>query len=194
MREAIDGTTKVIRRVSINAQPGLLPLDHTPDDMRGGRQSLETYQARAQAIRGHAEFRRRISRLLAARHEDQVEPTHVEQRIYSGFASNADLARMHSFHAQDWEDRIGIIQEIEDERYRQIAQRIVAIERPDLLTDAQRQRWESWRRERFLTNEKVPWMTVASALEELANVSQDATPAQQAQLEDLERFLNGLGR
>jgi exodeoxyribonuclease I len=194
LREAIDGMTKVIRRVSINAQPGLLPLDHTSDDVRGGQQSLETYQARAQAIRGHAEFRRRISRLLAARYEDQVEPAHVEQRIYSGFASNADLARMHSFHAQDWEDRIGIIQEIEDERYRQIAQRIVAIERPDLLTDAQRQRWESWRRERFLTNEKVPWMTVASALEELADVSQDATPARQAQLADLERFLNGLGR
>jgi exonuclease I len=101
---------------------------------------------------------------------------------------------MHSFHAQNWEDRIGIIQEIEDERYRQIAQRIVAIERPDLLTDAQRQRWESWRRERVLTDETVPWMTVSSAIEELADESQDAAPAQQAQLADLEHFLNGLGR
>jgi exodeoxyribonuclease-1 len=194
LREAIDGTTKVIRRVSINAQPSLLPIDYAPDDVLGGRQSFETYQARAQAIREHPEFRRRISRLLAARYQDQVQPAHVEQRIYSGFSSNADQARMHSFHAQGWEDRIGIIQEIEDERYRQIAQRIVAVERPDLLTDTQRQRWVSWRRERFLTNEKVPWMTVASALEEFADVSQDATPAQQAQLAGLERFLNGLGR
>ena len=194
LREAIDGTTKVIRRVSINAQPGLLPVDHAPDDVRGGRQSLETYQARARAIRGHVEFRRRISRLLAARYEDQVAPAYVEQRIYSGFPSNADQTRMHSFHAQDWQDRIGIIHEIEDERYRQIAHRIVAIERQDLLTEAQRKRWESWRRERFLTDKKVPWMTVASALEELADVSQDATPAQQAQFADLERFLNDLGR
>jgi hypothetical protein len=37
-------------------------------------------------------------------------------------------------------------------------------------------------------------MTVASALDEFADVSQDATPAQQTQLSDLERFLNGLGR
>ncbi len=43
----------------------------------------------------------------AVRYEDQVEPAHVEQRIYSGFASNADLARMHAFHDQDWQDRIG---------------------------------------------------------------------------------------
>jgi len=194
LREAIDGTTRVIRRVSINAQPGLLPVDHVPDDVQGGWQSLETYQARVQAIRAHPEFCRRISRLLAARYADQVEPAYVEQRIYSGFPSNDDQARMHSFHDQGWEDRIGIIQEIEDERYRQIAHRIVAIERPDLLTDAQRQRWESWRRERVLTDEKVPWMTVGSAIEELADESQDATPPQRAQLADLERFLNGLCR
>ena len=37
-------------------------------------------------------------------------------------------------------------------------------------------------------------MTAASALEELVDVSLDATVAQQAQLADLERFLNGLGR
>jgi exodeoxyribonuclease-1 len=194
LREAIDGTTRVIRRVSVNAQPGLLPVDYAPNDVQGGRQSYETYQARVQAIRARPEFCRRISRLLAARYADQVEPAYVEQRIYSGFLSNADQARMHSFHAQNWEDRIGIIQEIEDERYRQIAQRIVAIERPDLLTDAQRQRWESWRRERVLTDETVPWMTVSSAIEELADESQDAAPAQQAQLADLEHFLNGLGR
>ena len=194
LSDAIDGTTKVIRRVSINAQPGLLPLDHAPDDVRGGRHSLETYQAPAQAIRGHAEFRRRISRLLAARYEDQAEPAYVEQRIYSGFPSNADQTRMHTFHSQGWEDRIGTIQEMEDERYSKIGLRIIATECPDLLTDAQRRHWESWRRERFLTNEKVPWMTVVSALAELAEVSQDATPAQKAQLADLERFLNGLGR
>ena len=194
LREAIDGTTRIIRRVSVNAQPGLLPVEYVPDNMQGARQSNETYQARVQAIRAHPDFCRRISRLLAARYADQVEPAHVEQRIYSGFPSNADQTRMHAFHSQGWEDRVDIIGEIEDERYRQIAQRIVAIERPDLLTDAQRQRWESWRRERFLTNEKVPWMTVASAIEELADESQDATPAQQAQLADLERFLNGLGR
>ena len=162
--------------------------------MRGGRQSLETYQARAQAIREHAEFRRRISRLLGARYEDQVEPTNVEQRIYGGFSSNADQTRMHSFHAQTWEDRVGTVQEIDDERYRQIGQRLIAVERPDLLTEAQRQRWVTWRRERFLIAEKVPWTTVASALEELAKVSQDTTLAQQAQLANLERFLNGLRR
>jgi exodeoxyribonuclease-1 len=194
LRAAIDGTTKIIRRVSINAQPGLLPVDYAPDDVRGGRQPLETYQARAQIIREHGEFRKRISRLLASRYEDKVEPAYIEQRIYSGFPSNVDQARMHSFHAQGWEDRAGIVLEIEDERYRQIGQRLMAVERPDLLTDAQRQSWEAWRRERFHTTGKVLWTTVAAALEELAEKSRDATPAQQTQLEDLKAFLAGLSR
>ena len=46
LREAIDGTPRVIRRVSVNAQPGLLPVEYAPDDVQGGRQSYETYQAR----------------------------------------------------------------------------------------------------------------------------------------------------
>lgn len=193
LREAMDGTTKVIRRVSINAQPGLLPLDHAPDDVRGGRQSLETYRVRAQAIRENVEFRRRIARLLAGRYEDRVAPAHVEQRIYDGFPSNADQTLMHSFHAQSWEDRIGTVQAIEDERYRRIGHRLIAVERPDLLTDPHLGRWESWRRERFLTDEKVPWMTVKAALDEFAQVGKDATPAQQTLLSDLRQFLNGLG-
>jgi exodeoxyribonuclease-1 len=194
LREAIDGTTKVIRRVSINAQPGLLPFDYAPDDVWGGRQSLETYQARVQAIRAHPEFCRRISRLLAARYEDRVEPAYVEQRIYSGFASNADQARMHSFHDQGWEDRIGIVQEIEDERYRQIAHRIVATERPDLLSAEQRLRWNSWSRDRLWTNKDVPWLTVSSALVELAELAKEADPDQQRQLAELEPLFMGLGR
>lgn len=193
LREAIDGSNKIIRRVSINAQPGLLPPDYAPEDVQGGRQSLETYRGRAQAIRENVEFRRRVARLLAARYEDRVEPTYVEQRIYDGFPSNADQARMHSFHAQGWEDRIGILQEIDDERHRQIGQRLIAVERPDLLTDAQRQRWDVWRRERFLTSEQAPWTTAASALKQLAELSESATLIQQAQLADLRHFLDRLG-
>jgi exodeoxyribonuclease-1 len=81
LRDAIDGTTKVIRRVSINAQPCLLPIDYASDDVLGGRQSLETYQARAQAIREHPEFRRRISRLLVA----------IERLIQPGSEASAQL-------------------------------------------------------------------------------------------------------
>jgi exodeoxyribonuclease-1 len=194
LRAAIDGQTTIIRRVSINSQPGLLPIGLAPDDVQGGRQSLETYQARARAIREHPAFRQRISRLLAGRYKDRAESAHVEERIYSGFPSHDDQSRMHSFHEQSWEDRISIIQEIGDDRYRQIGQRIVATERPELLTTEQRLRWYAWSRDRLRTNEDVPWLTVSSALAELAGLSKDTGPNQQNQLAELKRFFEGLGR
>ena len=77
--------------------------------------------------------------------------------------------------------------------YRQLGQRIVAAERPDLLTSDQRSRWDRWRRERFLADGDLPWLTVPRALEELEDLARDAQPAQQAQLGELRHFLNGLG-
>jgi exodeoxyribonuclease I len=74
LREAIDGEIKVIRRVFINAQPGLLPLDLAPEDICGGRLSQEAYQARANVIREHVDFRRRVSRLLADRSAGKAPP------------------------------------------------------------------------------------------------------------------------
>jgi exodeoxyribonuclease-1 len=194
LRAAIDSPAKAIRRVSINAQPGLLPVDFSSDDVQGGPQSLETYRARARVIRDHPAFRQRISRLLADRYKDRAESAYVEERIYSGFVSDDGQTRMHAFHEQGWEDRIGIIQEIEDDRYRQIGQRIVATERPELLTAEQRLRWNSWSRDRLRTNEDVPWLTVSSALAELAGLSNDTRPNQQNKLAELKRFFEGLGR
>jgi hypothetical protein len=43
LKAAIDGKVKAIRRVSINSQPGLLPLRFAPADIRGGL--AETYRS-----------------------------------------------------------------------------------------------------------------------------------------------------
>ena len=191
---AIVGKTKAVRRVSINAHPALLPIEFAPADVRGGRLPLEIYQTRARLVNEHSTFRPRIARLLAARYEDQPAAVHVEERIYDGFPSNPNQSRMEAFHLQGWERRIDIIRTIDDDRYRQLGQRIVAVERPDLLTSDQRSRWDSWRRERFLADGDLPWPTVPRALEELEDLARYAQPAQQAQLGELRHyFLNGLG-
>ncbi len=72
LRTAIDGKVKQIHRTSINAEPSLFPLDFVPNDVRGGRLPLATYQARAQAIREHADFRKRVARLLAERYAKMI--------------------------------------------------------------------------------------------------------------------------
>jgi len=189
LRVAIDGPLQGIHRVSVNAQPGLLTIDFAPKDIQGGRLSLEMYQARAKTIREHPTFRKRISHLLAGRFTDRAESIHIEEQIYCGFPSNSDQTHMHSFHRHDWDNRIGIIKDIEDRRYRRFGRRIIATERPDLLTAEQRLRWKSWCRDRLLSNEDAPWLTVPSALEEISRLEKDADPDRQYQLSELECFI-----
>jgi exodeoxyribonuclease-1 len=189
LRIAIDGKVKQIRRTSINAQPSLLPLDFIPNDVRGGRLSLTTYQARAQAIRGHTDFRQRVASLLADRYLDQEPSPYVEEKIYAGFAAPADEARMHDFHKNCWPERLDIIETLEDDRFRELGKRVIASERLDLLSDQQRGHWQAWRRDRLLADGDVRWLTIAAARAQIAELRQDSSPEQRRQLADIERFL-----
>ena len=186
---AINGSVKSIRRLSVNAQPRLLPLEFTPENVLGGRLPNSTYQDRARLLREHSNFRQRIGRLLGDRYADQPAATHVEQRIYDGFPSHGDEARMATFHQKDWDDRVGIVPLIDDDRYRQLGHRLIAAECPQRLTDQQHQQWQAWRRERLFTIGDAPWLTIPRALEETEELSGTATAEQRQQLVIIKDFL-----
>jgi exodeoxyribonuclease I len=194
LRDAMNGKVKMIRRVSANAQPPLLSTEFAPADVRGGRLSMETYLQRAQKVRENRDFQHRISRLLAERYADQPPATYVEQRIYDGFPSNEDEARLATFHRQEWPQRTDLIPSIEDERYRELGERAIAAEQSHLLTAAQRTRWEAWRRDRLLATVDVPWFTLAHAIAELEGFSDAALGDQRQQLSDIRQFLRSVER
>lgn len=192
LRDAIDGKVKMIRRVSVNAQPPLLSTEFTPANVRGGRLPMETYLERARKVRENWDFRHRTSRLLAERYADQPPASYVEQRIYDGFPSRDDEGMLAAFHQQEWPRRIGLLPSIEDERYRELGERVIATEQPQLLTVAQRTQWKAWRGDRLLATGDVPWLTVADAVAELKELS-EAAPADQRQLlGDIKNFLRDL--
>jgi exodeoxyribonuclease I len=192
LRDAIDGNVKMIRRVSVNAQPPLLSAEFTPANVRGGRLPMEIYLERARKVRENWEFRQKTSRLLAERYADQPSAIYVEQRIYDGFPSRDDEARLATFHRHEWLARIGLIPSIEDERYRELGERVIATEQPQLLTDTQRTRWQVWRRERIIAAGDNPWLTVADAMAELDELAEAMLGEQGQQLSDIRKFLTGL--
>ena len=189
LREAINGRVKSIRRVALNSQPPIFPLEFAPDNVRGGRLSLETYNLRAQAIREHPDFRRRVGQLLADRYADQEASSYVEENIYAGFAAPSDEARMSDFHASEWTARPDIIRSLSDERFREIGDRIIASERRDLLSEKDARRWDSWRHDRLLADGVVPWLTINNARAEIASLMEDASTEQRRHLTDFQRFL-----
>jgi exodeoxyribonuclease-1 len=193
LRDAIDGNVKMIRRVSANAQPPLLSTEFTPSNVRGGRLSMETYLERARKVRENWDFRQRTSRLLAERYADQRPAIYVEQRIYDGFLSRDDEARLAAFHRQQWPHRVGLIPSIEDDRCRELGERITFVEQPAVLTDSQRRSWQAWHRDRLLAAGETPWLTVAGALSEVEELA-DTTPEQRTPLSDIRILLRGLER
>src|SRR5262249_9675036 len=91
---------------------------------------------------------------------------------------------------QDWPRRSSLVSSIEDERYRELGERVIATEQPQLLTAAQRSRWQAWRRERILATGDTPWLTVADAMAELDELS--VVGGQGHPLSDIRSWLRSL--
>ena len=69
---------------------------------------------------------------VRTRNTNPEEPSpYVEEKIFAGFAAPTDEARMTNFHACDWAARPDIAGTFDDERFRELGERIIAGERRD---------------------------------------------------------------
>jgi hypothetical protein len=79
-----------------------------------------------------------------------------------------------------------------DERYRELGERVIATEQPELLTDIQGTRWQTWHRERILATGDIPWLTVADAMAELGELVEPVVDGQGHRLNDIRNLLISL--
>ena len=92
----------------------------------------------------------------------------VEGRIYEGFPSRADESRMQAFHAANWIARAEIAETIENDRYRELARRLVFVNAPEALPGNQRSQLQTWLENRRHGREGVEaGRTIADALADL---------------------------
>ncbi|HEY8572719.1 exonuclease domain-containing protein [Phenylobacterium sp.] len=163
---------KPIRRFRTNAAPFLWRLADSPPDVLREVPEHEL-RARAERVRQDEAF---VARLLAAAQaaEKAYEPSqHVEEGLYEGFWSPSDERLMQTFHSVPWERRVMLCGEFEDRRLRTLARRLIYFERPDLLTQAERQQFEEAIRRRTCSDAEVPWLTASGALAELEQIARD---------------------
>ena len=163
--QCIRNGPKPLRKTKINAAPSIRDIYDAPVWCLGGLNTGDI-EKRAQDMLADEAF---IARLLAA-YEDSKDPypesDHVEGRIYGGFASRADSALMEQFHARSWDERHGLIDQFEDERFSLLAARLIYIHRPELLPDEKRQRVREHIRERVFFEGECAWGTIPKALAE----------------------------
>jgi hypothetical protein len=73
---------------------------------------------------------------------------------------------MQRFHQVSWEQRAGILEQIEDPRIRELGYRIIYAERPNCLSSLKRAALDAWHGYRLQSNIEVPWLTIEAALAE----------------------------
>jgi exodeoxyribonuclease-1 len=188
----LSAKTKVIRTVSTNRQPIVMPASAAPAETKAAALPLAELQTRAKILQDSADFQARISEALSKRFADKAPSPHTEQRIYDGFASRGDEVLMEKFHLTPWEDRPSIVDQITDCRFIEFGRRLIYFEQPSLLDGQQSRQMEAWMAARINTSEDVPWMTIPRALAEADELMETSDVAGRALLNEVKVFLGRL--
>jgi exodeoxyribonuclease-1 len=184
----LKSSPRPIRVVRANALPMIFPF--TPG--RDAGVDPNTAKERLARIRAHPTFAATIGKAMAAQYEEAGPAVYVEQRLYEGFPSTADNRRMEQFHKTPWIGRCELVQGFEDARFRELAERVVYNEHPELLPPDRRAALDSWRRERFLTESAAPWFTLLAARAELDELRSTGQVTDAGLLADMGTYFAGM--
>ena len=113
-------------------------------------------QRRADVIKSNSDFQTKVSQAMEDRMLSFPEPSHIEATIYSGgFPSFRDKELMQDFHlSNDFETRIKISRNFEDERFRLFAERIICTEHEIGIPEDIKNRYDELIHERLNTEGK----------------------------------------
>ena len=171
MSRHLRSSPKPLRRVRANALPGLIDADEAHPHTRVSHLPLATLEERAEALGDDEALKDRL--LLAhmqARPEYQ-DSVHVEEKLYSGFATTQDNECMDMFHENDWRARVALISEFEDPRFQELGEQLIYFEAPEVLAPERRQYWEDRIARRLLgIGEPCEALTLPAALQEVNNL------------------------
>ncbi len=157
LANAVSASPKIIRSISINNAPNLF-YSRSNDPMLYEKASL---------IQDRPDFQKRVGRALAARYKDKEldEDRPVETKIYEGFYTNTDKAILRNFQSGDWQQRADIVEQLEDQRLKQLGRRLVAFNSPVELDSNTKSQALEYLRNKWLTSvdDKPGWTSFPTA-------------------------------
>ncbi|MEM5518972.1 exonuclease domain-containing protein [Henriciella sp. AS95] len=181
---AINGSPKVIRRLSINKNPAVFSLEYP----------IPKYLNKANIVAANPDFRARVARLLDE--EKLVDASAgqkpVEKQIYGGFYSKSDQDLLTEFQRADWARRQEIVGKLSDPRLRQLGRRLIAFYQNNLLTESETQQFRTFVLERWNSpaSQSVEWTTAESASRAIHDL-RSRSDADHELLNSIETFIAG---
>ena len=164
------GAAQSILTVRTNAAPILWPLYDAAQEHLPPFEDESEILKRVTQIREDRLFFERIRNAAQAAEPVYPPSVHVEEQIYErGFPPPDDEITMRCFHDASWEKRAVLCRRLNDDRYRQLARRLIFFERPDLLAAEQFAAVNAGMRERLMASaeENGPWRSIPAAQQEL---------------------------
>ena len=170
LAERMKQEPRPIRRLKVNGSPLLYPLwDIDPGHFGDGSEAELTRTA--SSVRADEEFMSALARAAASAEPVYAASEHVELQIYGGnFFSDGDRDLCRQFHGLPWERRPSIAGRFGDQRLKRLARRLIYLESPHLIDEADRRIIAvdiAARRRGEGNHASPPWTTIAQALAEL---------------------------
>lgn len=172
-------TPRPVRRLKTNASPLITSLEAMEKYKTLDLPSLQNIEQRTSILKTAPEIKSRIiDAMLAIEGEyEENEEAAVEERIYDGFYSAADERRIQAFHQADWDQRARIASTFEDDRLKELGNRLIYYHAPETLSAGDRRAFEECIAARYATDELEPsWLTPDAASKELGKIGTKLLP------------------
>ncbi len=158
---------KPVRRIRSNACPIIMPAEKAPDIAAAKTLGTPELERRARSLRDDADLRQRLTTAFERSIGERAPSPHVEQQIYDSFISNDDGRRLESFHSAPWEQRLALLDDIEDLRFKHLGRRLIFLERPDVLPEDLRVKMTTVLAKRLISGDgDGTWLCLQKAIQE----------------------------
>lgn len=175
--EETKGPNRALRTVYSNKMPALIDVALAPDLPANIGLPMAEIVRRAAVVSADGQFAARVGKAMEQRYPPFEPAVVVEGRMYEGFPSRADENRMQAFHRAEWPERADIAESFEDDRFRELARRLVFVNAPGVLPDPRQAQLQAWLRNRRHGRDGVEvGRTISGALAELDNDSSAELP------------------
>ena len=159
---------KPIRRLKCNGAPIVMPADEAPEIARRSSLELDELERRAEYLHENVSLRDRLLSVFESLQDVREPSSHVEEQIYDSFPSAADEQVMEEFHRTPWDQRLGLLDRLQDTRMQVLGKQLFYFERPDLLDEETLVEVERVLSERVMMSEgNSPWLTLQGAIDQL---------------------------
>lgn len=178
------------RVIQANSNPTVLPLASSLTGAIVNCPSSDTMASRVQLIQRSLDFQTKVGDAIAERYSEKTPSELVEERIYDAFPSSSDALLASRFHQVPWEARRAILDQMRDERLRELGIRLIGAEASHLLSQEEQIQFGSWHRSRRVgPAPRGKFRTIEQASKECRDDLESASPGEKLRLREILNWL-----